>query len=50
MLGYTLGQVNAFAAAIARRERQALHDMALAARVAQYDQKSWKDFINMLDK
>lgn len=49
-MDYTLGQVDAFAVAIARLDRCRLRDMALAARVAQFDQKSWKDFFDKLDK
>lgn len=38
----TLGQINGFIAATVRADREALARAALAARVAQADEKSWK--------
>lgn len=38
----TLGQINGFSAAITRLETDAMTRAALAARVAQADDKSWK--------
>lgn len=49
-MGYTLDQARFYGDAIARRERAQLRDMAIAARVAQFDKNSWKQFIDSFEK
>lgn len=50
VMGYTLDQARFYGDAIARKERSNLRDMAIAARVAQFDRSSWKQFIDSFEK
>lgn len=48
VMGYTLGQVHGFLAAIERRERQVRVADAISARMAQADGKGWKAYMKSL--
>lgn len=48
-MGYTIDQIEFYGKAIARSDRSNLRDMAIAARMAQLDGKSFGSFIKKLD-
>lgn len=49
-LGYALGQVRAFLAAIAQQERLALVRAAIAARLGRASQRDWERWISRLSR